>query len=532
MKKPHTADTKDAALYVRVSTADQGERFSLTSQLKALRSKAEREGYRVREDWIFKDAHSGKLESRPEFDKLKALVRTGAPGAVFIFDVSRFARRVLDALKLAAEFKRYEVKLDFVETPYQDSAAGRFTFTQMAAVAEFMGEKIIEDSKRGSRQKLEQGGLTHGAAPYGYVYIDKRQPNGSRFEIDTADSSVPGLSRVQVVRDIYNWRRSGMPTYRIAKRLHEMGVKTAGNRGPRLWSRQAVLKILGNSTYIGKHIRSGIVVPCPAIIDEQLWNEIQRMNQETREKHTGRPSKNKYLLRSLLYCGKCGKRYISTPSKGNFFYYRCGTLTRIYYARQCDAPQVAGPAVEKAVWSAIWQLLKDPALLLRLGRAYYEALETPEGDSTGTLQHEHERLTRKIETTRAMIQDNLIPYAQGKADIRECEERIRRIAHELAAAGRVVSLPPLQVAQAAVREIVTGPEPTTYEGRRSILEGILDLRLTYHNRDLTIEGKIPVPVPAASGGQKKCHMGIGPVSFQLLFGNGVFGCCFHMNAPL
>jgi len=57
----------------------------------------------------------------------------------------------------------------------------------------------------------------------------------------------------------------------------------------------------------------------------------------------------------------------------------------------------------------------------------------------------------------------------------------------------VVSLPPLHAAQAALREITSGPEPTTYEHRRSILEGIIDLRMNYYDGDLEIRGKIPVP---------------------------------------
>jgi hypothetical protein len=37
--------------------------------------------------------------------------------------------------------------------------------------------------------------------------------------------------------------------------------------------------------------------------------------------------------------------------------------------------------IEAAAWNAIWGLLKDPALLVRLGRAYYESMGKPEGDS-------------------------------------------------------------------------------------------------------------------------------------------------------
>ena len=75
----------------------------------------------------------------------------------------------------------------------------------------------------------------------------------------------------------------------------------------------------------------------------------------------------------------------------------------------------------------------------------------------------------------------------------------------------MVSLPPLHAAEAALREITTGPEPKTYERKRDILEGILDLRLNYFDGDLEIEGKIPVPgaADASTGsGKKKCNRGL------------------------
>ena len=132
----------------------------------------------VREDWIFTDAHSGKLESRPAFDRLKTLVRTGAPDTVYVFDVSRVRTQddgCIEAGRRVQEARR--ASSDFVETLYEDTAAGRLGFTTMAAVAEFLGEKIIEDSKRGSLEKLEQGKLTHGSAPYGYT-LHRQTPAG------------------------------------------------------------------------------------------------------------------------------------------------------------------------------------------------------------------------------------------------------------------------------------------------------------------------------------------------------------------
>jgi hypothetical protein len=43
-----------------------------------------------------------------------------------------------------------------------------------------------------------------------------------------------------------------------------------------------------------------------------------------------------------------------------------------------------------------------------------------------------------------------------------------------------------------------GSEPKTYERRRSILEGIIDLRMNCHDGDLEIEGKVPMPASAPS----------------------------------
>src|SRR5262245_30006399 len=129
---------KYAALYIRVSTADQGERYSVPSQKAKLLDKARLDGYEVRPEHIFIDKHTGKETARPEFEKLRALVKTGAVQAVFALGVDRLARKVVDAAIVAGEFKRYGATLDFVEMKNDDSPEGRFTFNMLASVAEYM----------------------------------------------------------------------------------------------------------------------------------------------------------------------------------------------------------------------------------------------------------------------------------------------------------------------------------------------------------------------------------------------------------
>src|SRR6516164_4535239 len=72
--------------------------------------------------------------------------------------------------------------------------------------------------------------------------------------------------------------------------------------------------MLKNRTYMGEHVRSGKVAPCEAIIDRELFEAVQRVNQESKERTQGRPSKNQYLFfTTYLWCKKCGHRMISNP---------------------------------------------------------------------------------------------------------------------------------------------------------------------------------------------------------------------------
>jgi site-specific DNA recombinase len=488
-----------AAIYLRVSSADQGERFSLPSQLKADLLKANAGNYRVKREHIFLDTHTGKLEKRPGFDKLRALVKTSAVKGVIIYSVDRFTRKVIHMLTVSAEFKQHGAKLDFVEMPFEDTPSGRFMMTNLSAVAEFIGEKIIEDSKRGCREKLEEGKLTHGSPPFGYIYINKRQPDGARFE----KSNNP--EHAKTIEYVFTWRAvDKMPPYRIVKRLHELGLRSA--KGGR-WSRPTLHQMMKNPTYKGLHRRQGIDVPCPAYVSEELWQAVQTVNEGCRQQHSGRCSKNRYLLRGFLWCEKCSRRYTTNPGVRPGYkprpYYRCGNIEYKPYRRLCDAPQVFMDLIETAAWSAIWRLLKDPKRLLAMGEAAYRSQSKADDRSVEALKAERSRLEGAIATTRHMIQRNLMPFKQGEKDIRAFDKRIREISEELIAAGQVRPLPPLRAAEAGLREITEGAEPETYDERRDILEGIVDLRMTYLDGDLNITGKIPVPAAAQADSHSK-----------------------------
>jgi site-specific DNA recombinase len=111
------------------------------------------------------------------------------------------------------------------------------------------------------------------------------------------------------VRWIFESFLGGMTPYAIAEDLNRRGIPTAlGNQ----WRIKTVLKLLdsrhvaGIRIFRGEEIGPGI---WPAIIDPMMFREVQERrvfrSVITRDKYE---QQRFYLLRGLVWCGKCGMR--------------------------------------------------------------------------------------------------------------------------------------------------------------------------------------------------------------------------------
>lgn len=130
--------------YARVSTADQ----VLDRQLDNLRAAGcER---------IYQEKLSGKLSSRPEYDKMLDALR---PGDVLVVDsFSRLSRSTKDLLDVTEKLKAADVQLislkDNIDTT---TAAGKMLFTVIAALAEFERNTLVERTKDGLKAARARG---------------------------------------------------------------------------------------------------------------------------------------------------------------------------------------------------------------------------------------------------------------------------------------------------------------------------------------------------------------------------------------
>src|SRR5438067_521046 len=97
---PHTtlasqSTQKLAAIYARVSTADQGKGYSIPTQIEACQHLAQREGYSVPSSHIFVDEGiSGTTLNRPALRRLRELVNSQAIASLIIPDPDRLSRKM------------------------------------------------------------------------------------------------------------------------------------------------------------------------------------------------------------------------------------------------------------------------------------------------------------------------------------------------------------------------------------------------------------------------------------------------------
>jgi site-specific DNA recombinase len=151
-----------AAIYARVSTEEQGEKFGLTSQLTELRALAGERGYTVLAGSEFvDDGISGATLERPGLERLREAARLAQIQRLLILDPDRHQLLLLD------EFKRHGVTVEFLRGSSEDTAEGRLLLNVQGVIAEYEREKIQPRTLRGKREKARRG-LVVASFPYGY----------------------------------------------------------------------------------------------------------------------------------------------------------------------------------------------------------------------------------------------------------------------------------------------------------------------------------------------------------------------------
>jgi site-specific DNA recombinase len=437
-----------AALYARVSSQKQADDKTIESQHHDIAARIDADGLTLPEEHVFlDDGYSGAELLRPALEELRDRVAASLIDRIYIHSPDRLARKMAHQALLLEEFARHDCQVVFLNQQGLPGSPETNLLIQMQGmIAEYEREKILERTRRGRRHAATAGRVSvFAGAPYGYRYVSKAEGDGhARWEIDPRESA-----HVRLMFELVG--RRGCTLSQVARELADKGVRT--RNGKPHWDRATIRGILINPAYYGqarygrerlvprkpgKRAKRGdpavprkvkvsvatdpseqIAIAVPPLVEEELFQRAGEQMAENQKRQRQRHTPSKALLSGLTVCGECGSAYCRyRTSARRYSYYRCigADKHRRRGRAVCTNDSVKGEELERAVWSELVKLLKDPARLrAELNRRLEER------------QHPGERLReqeRSVAALRGRLDRLIDAYETGIIQRDEFESRI------------------------------------------------------------------------------------------------------------
>ncbi|MFH1382051.1 MAG: recombinase family protein [Chloroflexota bacterium] len=352
-----SGELRKAAIYARVSSERQDVDLSISSQLKALREYASRNGYLVAREYI-DEAESGRSIDRPGFKQMIVAARQKPPQfeAILVWKLSRFARNREDSIIYKSLLRKHGVQVISINEPVEDTPSGRLLEGIIEVIDEFYSANLAQDVTRGMRETASRGFYPGGPPPYGYRRIKVQDGAVQRVKLESDPATAP------VVERIFQECLSGKGMIEITRGLNGDGLSTRKNKK---WSKTSVHTILKNEVYTGVSIwgqlavdrKGGNHLPLirvegawPAIVDREIFGNVQMKLAARAPKITHpRVIHSEYILSGLLRCKTCNAAMVGHAVKsGKFFYYMCGNA-RKRGRGLCTTPLLPKERIEKFV---------------------------------------------------------------------------------------------------------------------------------------------------------------------------------------
>ena len=370
-----------AALYMRVSSTEQArEGDSIPAQREALRQYAQEHGMIVTGEYL-DDGVSGTRADRDELSRLLSDVEAGRIDIILITKLDRLYRSIKHYLNMMDTLDRCHVGWLAIWENYDTTTPqGRFIVNSMMSIAQYEAENTSQRIKQVQKYKLTQHEVISGTHPAGFRIVDKHL---------VPDDNAPHV-------------REAFERYALCGNLNEVMREFGGQYGMPT-SKPSFKKMLQSPLYKGEHY-SGIKDFCPAIVSEELWEDVQRklkINVKSNQRHV-------YIFSGLLRCADCGgamggntRRRIRGNCRTEEHQYRCARHYNYKPCRCINSKSIAESTVEKYLIAQI------PNIKLQ-----YEIGEEKRADNTAKIK----KIERKLDRLKDLYVEELIDLTTYKAD--------------------------------------------------------------------------------------------------------------------
>lgn len=427
-----------AVAYARFSSDNQREE-SIIAQLRAIREYAQQKGYTIIKEYT-DEARSATTDDRPAFLQMIHDITSGLlqVEVVLVHKLDRFARNRYDSAFYRRELKKNGVRLESVLEPLDDSPESVILESVLEGMAEYYSKNLAREARKGMKENAYECKHNGGLPPLGYD-VD---PETKKYVINEKEA--------EAVRLIFQRVLEGVSYTALAEELNLKGYQTKAGRP---FNKNSFTEILSNEKYKGIYIwdRSRakvagkrnnheskpaeeiIRIPggVPAIVEEEVFEAVQKMRAARKHKGAANKAKLDYLLSGKIFCGLCESPYVGDPGttgkKLRQPTYKCSRRKR---EKDCRNKSIGKRAIEAYVIQEIKdRILSDraiPILASRIEEQYKTTIDKSRREIDG--------ITKEIIDTQKKM-DNLIAAIESGAvgldligqKLREHKNRLTRL---------------------------------------------------------------------------------------------------------
>lgn len=407
-----------AAIYLRVSTEDQKERFGLEMQRATveaiIKTKGVLDDNRPRmilagENYVYVDdgiSGTTPINERPAFSRLiEDLVNAGENkpfDVVLVYKIDRFARKLTILLEISDFLAKNKVEfISALESIDTSNSFGRAMLGIMGVIAELEREVILERTQSGLEVAKNKGSVAGKQPPYGYIRGEDKKliilPSEEKIVQRIYELFSVHKYTYQQIADLLQEEMIESPEDSAIKNNKRQGDSNKKN-SIFFWRAEQVKKILTNEIYTGSYYfnktKKGKKLAKdewtlseysqPAIIPFHLFELVQLRVADLKERKINhQPNTNEYLLGSLLQCKYCesldqnklltknqsfgwtGVKHKNKAKTEYIYYYQCNRKNRKKFDTVCPVIPIPAKQIEEYVTQFILNLLKDPTAVYK-----------------------------------------------------------------------------------------------------------------------------------------------------------------------
>jgi site-specific DNA recombinase len=483
--------SKNIGIWIRVSTDFQVQDESPEHHEKRARNYAEAKGWNVITVYRL-DALSGKsILEYPETKRMLKDIADGTISGIIFSKLARLARNTKELLEISELFREKSADLiSLAEAIDTSTPAGRLFFTVIAAMAQWEREEISARVSASVPIRAEMGKPLGGQASFGYKWEGR--------ELMIANNEAPIR---KLLHEIFLKTKRKKAT---ASELNNLGHRT---RNGSLFTGTTVERLLKDPTAKGvrranytKSLGEGknwvikpksewVEIPCPAIIEESLWDECNMIltNQvKKRDKIGPRPV---YLLSGYVYCSCGNKMYVYTTEP----VYKCKICKRKIDVQDID--EIYHEQLKTFLLTDTDAATMNSQTNLLIGEK--EAL-------LKTMLSDYDKLLKRTEQQTNLRMDGELSKEEFAKFYKPAEQQLRQLENQMPELEAEIDFLKIQYLSSDTiiqdaKDLYTNWPSTPFEEKRHIIESITE-KVTIDTASINIRlSYLPTPLSSLNG---------------------------------